>query len=103
MLLFSQWTETLDILEEYLQYRFGAKGKVYLRLDGQTNRIIRELDVRSFNALESPIFLYLVSTKAGGMGINLATADSVILYDSCFNPMVDLQAQVSEWVYACRA
>lgn len=98
VLLFSQWAETLDILEEYLKYRFGQKGQAYLRLDGQTNRILRELDVRTFNALESPVFLYLISTKAGGMGINLATADSVVLYDSCINPMVDLQAQVSSSV-----
>ena len=49
--------------------------------------------MRKFNAPGSEVFIYLISTKAGGMGINLATADSVVLYDSCFNPQVDLQAQ----------
>ncbi|KAK3260468.1 hypothetical protein CYMTET_30573 [Cymbomonas tetramitiformis] len=93
VLLFSQWTQTLDVLEEYCNFRFGRKNEVYLRLDGQTNRIARELDVRTFNAPGSTVFLYLVSTKAGGQGINLATADTVVLYDSCWNPQVDLQAQ----------
>ena len=93
VLLFSQWTETLDVLEEYCTYRFGRLGQAFLRLDGQTNRILREIDVRKFNAPGSEVFIYLISTKAGGVGINLATADSVVLYDSCFNPQVDLQAQ----------
>jgi hypothetical protein len=89
VLLFSQWTLTLDVLEEYLQYRTYQ----YLRLDGSTNRIDREIGMRRFNAVNSPIYVYLISTHAGGMGINLATADTVILYDSCGNPQVDLQAQ----------
>ncbi|KAK3286291.1 hypothetical protein CYMTET_6147 [Cymbomonas tetramitiformis] len=93
VLLFSQWTQTLDVLEEYVRHRFGLPSEVYLRLDGSTNRISRELDVRTFNAAGSRIFLYLISTKAGGQGINLATADTVVLYDSCWNPQVDLQAQ----------
>lgn len=80
VLLFSQYTETLDILEEYMNFRFGPKGVIYLRLDGQVNRVIRELDVRKFNAPGSKIFVYLISTRAGGQGINLATANSVILY-----------------------
>ncbi len=52
---------------------------------------MRELDVRQFNAPDSPHFLYLISTRAGGQGINLASADAVVLYDSCYNPQVDLQ------------
>eukprot|EP00854_Cymbomonas_tetramitiformis_P011849 gene11849-13991_t len=89
VLLFSQWTQTLDVLEEYVRHRFGLPSEVYLRLDGSTNRISRELDVRTFNAAGSRIFLYLISTKAGGQGINLATADTVVLYDSCWNPQVE--------------
>jgi hypothetical protein len=93
VLLFSQFTETMDVLEEYITFRFGPAEKAYLRLDGQTNRIIRELNTRHFNAPNSPIFIYLISTKAGGVGLNLATADSVVLYDSSWNPQADLQAQ----------
>lgn len=93
VLIFSQWTETLDILEEYVQFRFGAKGEAFYRLDGETNRLMRELDVRAFNRPDSRAFIYLISTNAGGMGINLATADTVVLYDSSWNPQVDLQAQ----------
>ncbi len=92
VLVFSQWTETLDVLQEYVSFRFGGLGKVFLRLDGQTNSIVREIDVRKFNR-DMSVFLYLISTKAGGMGINLATADSVVLFDSCWNPQVDLQAE----------
>jgi len=66
---------------------------VYFRLDGSTNRILRELNTRAFNHPDSTAFIYLISTRAGGMGINLATADSVILYDSSWNPQDDLQAQ----------
>jgi SNF2 family DNA or RNA helicase len=80
VLLFSQYTETLDVLEEYMTFRFGSKGAVFLRLDGQVNRVIREMDIRKFNAEGSKVFVYLISTRAGGQGINLATANSVILY-----------------------
>ena len=92
VLLFSQFTLTLDVLEEYCAAHHGDRGVGYLRLDGATGRIQREMDMRSFNASESKIFLYLISTRAGGQGINLATADTVVLYDTCWNPQVDLQA-----------
>ncbi len=93
VLLFSQFTLTLDVLEEYARTRWGAVGVVFFRLDGSTNRIDRELDMRMFNAAGSSAFVYLISTRAGGLGINLATADAVVLYDSSYNPHVDLQAQ----------
>ena len=93
VLLFSQFTLTLDVLAEYCAARFGPEGRGYLRLDGSTNRIKREMDVRMFNAEDSKIPIYLISTRAGGQGINLATADVVVLYDTCWNPQVDLQAQ----------
>lgn len=91
VLLFSQYTLALDVIEEYCGQKFGRAR--YLRLDGTTNRIDREMDVRSYNAAGSPVFIYLISTRAGGQGINLATADTVVLYDTCWNPQVDLQAE----------
>ena len=93
VLLFSQFTMTLDVLAEYCESRFGPEGRGFLRLDGSTNRIKREMDVRAFNAPNSRIPIYLISTRAGGQGINLASADVVVLYDTCWNPQVDLQAQ----------
>jgi SNF2 family DNA or RNA helicase len=65
VLLFSQFTETLDVLQEYVTFRFGPIGTAFLRLDGSTNRIMRELDVRTFNAKDSRVFIYLISTKVG--------------------------------------
>ena len=93
MLVFSQWTQTLDVLCEYCHARFGPEGQGYLRLDGSTNRIQREMDVRAFNAAQSKIPVYMISTTAGGQGINLASADVVCLYDTSWNPQRDLQAQ----------
>jgi SWI/SNF-related matrix-associated actin-dependent regulator of chromatin subfamily A member 5 len=87
-LIFSQFTSMLDILEDYCELR----GHTYCRLDGDTNRVKRRLDCRRFNAANSNLFIFLISTRAGGLGLNLATADTVILYDSDWNPQVDLQA-----------
>lgn len=84
VLLFSQFTSMLDILEEYCQMR----GHEYVRLDGSTNRVQRRLDMRRFNAPGSNLFVFLISTRAGGVGINLASADTVVLYDSDWNPQV---------------
>ena len=88
VVLFSQFTSTLDLLEELLLYR----GHKYCRLDGSTNRVQRTVDINAFNMLGSPRFVFLMSTRAGGLGINLQTADTVILYDSDWNPQVDIQA-----------
>merc|ERR1711988_1573024 len=88
VLIFSQFTSMLDILEEYCD----SRNHTYVRLDGETNRVQRRLDVRRYNAPNSPIFVFLMSTRAGGLGINLQTSDTVILYDSDWNPQVDLQA-----------
>jgi coenzyme F420-reducing hydrogenase delta subunit len=88
VLLFSQFTSMLDILEDYCELRDYA----FVRLDGETNRVKRRLDVRRFNAANSSLFIFLISTRAGGFGLNLASADTVILYDSDWNPQVDLQA-----------
>jgi hypothetical protein len=78
----------LDILEDYCEGRQYS----YVRLDGNTNRVQRRLDCRRYNEDGSKIFIFLISTRAGGLGLNLATADTVILYDSDWNPQVDLQA-----------
>ncbi|GLJ45800.1 hypothetical protein SUGI_0963830 [Cryptomeria japonica] len=89
VLIFSQMTRLLDILEDYCMFR----GYHYCRIDGNTNGEERDASIDSFNQEGSDKFIFLLSTRAGGLGINLATADVVILYDSDWNPQVDLQAQ----------
>ena len=64
----------------------------YCRLDGSTNRVQRQIDIKQFNQPGSPLSVFLCSTRAGGLGITLTSADTVVLYDSDFNPQVDLQA-----------
>ncbi|KAI8561580.1 hypothetical protein RHMOL_Rhmol04G0351200 [Rhododendron molle] len=89
VLIFSQMTRLLDILEDYLMYR----GYQYCRIDGNTGGEDRDASIDTFNKPGSEKFVFLLSTRAGGLGINLATADVVVLYDSDWNPQVDLQAQ----------
>ena len=88
VLLFSQFTTMLDILEDYLIYR----GYKYCRIDGETFIEDRESQIELFSKNKSEYFVFLLSTRAGGLGINLAAADTVILYDSDWNPQVDIQA-----------
>jgi SWI/SNF-related matrix-associated actin-dependent regulator of chromatin subfamily A member 5 len=89
VLIFSQMTRVLDILEDYMFLRQHR----YCRIDGNTPGEEREDQIDAFNADGSDIFCFLLSTRAGGLGINLATADTVVLYDSDWNPQMDLQAQ----------
>lgn len=89
VLLFTQMTRVLDILEDYLYMR----QYLYCRIDGNTSYEDREARIDAYNKENSDIFLFLLSTRAGGLGINLQTADVVILYDSDWNPQADLQAQ----------
>ncbi|KAF8392550.1 hypothetical protein HHK36_022895 [Tetracentron sinense] len=89
VLIFSQMTRLLDILEDYLVFR----GYQYCRIDGNTGGEDRDNYIEAFNEPGSEKFIFLLSTRAGGLGINLATADVVIIYDSDWNPQVDLQAQ----------
>ncbi|KAH7654970.1 Calcium/calmodulin-dependent protein kinase protein [Dioscorea alata] len=89
VLIFSQMTRLLDILEDYLMFR----GYLYCRIDGNTDGEDRDASIEAFNQPGSDKFIFLLSTRAGGLGINLASADVVILYDSDWNPQVDLQAQ----------
>ncbi|XP_015769544.1 PREDICTED: probable global transcription activator SNF2L1 [Acropora digitifera] len=88
VLIFSQMTRVLDILEDYCLW----KGFDYCRLDGQTPHEDRQAQINAFNMPDSSKFIFMLSTRAGGLGINLATANIVILYDSDWNPQVDLQA-----------
>jgi ATP-dependent helicase STH1/SNF2 len=89
VLMFSQFTTALDVLEMYFRYR-DIK---YLRLDGSTKAEERGELLAQFNAPDSPYFMFILSTRAGGLGLNLQTADTVILFDSDWNPQADLQAQ----------
>jgi len=89
VLIFSQMSRVLDILEDYMFYRKFE----YCRIDGSTSGEDREDAIERYNAPGSSVFTFLLSTRAGGLGINLATADTVILFDSDWNPQVDLQAQ----------
>lgn len=89
VLMFFQMTAIMDIMEDYLRYRSFE----YLRLDGTTKSDERSDLLREFNAPDSKYFMFLLSTRAGGLGLNLQTADTVIIYDSDWNPHQDLQAQ----------
>uniref|UniRef100_A0A1A8N9X4 Chromodomain-helicase-DNA-binding protein 1-like n=3 Tax=Nothobranchius TaxID=28779 RepID=A0A1A8N9X4_9TELE len=86
VLLFSQMTRMLDILQDYMEYR----GYSYERLDGSVRGEERNLAVKNFSSKD--MFVFLLSTKAGGVGLNLTAADTVIFVDSDFNPQNDLQA-----------
>ena len=79
----------LDILAEYLSLR----GFQFQRLDGSTKAELRQQAMDHFNAPASDDFCFLLSTRAGGLGINLATADTVVIFDSDWNPQNDVQAQ----------
>ncbi|KAI4870868.1 chromatin remodeling complex SWI/SNF, component SWI2 and related ATPase [Hypoxylon rubiginosum] len=89
VLMFFQMTAIMDIMEDFLRFR----GIQYLRLDGTTKSEDRSDLLKTFNAPDSPYFMFLLSTRAGGLGLNLQTADTVIIYDSDWNPHQDLQAQ----------
>ncbi|KAI8063603.1 SNF2 family N-terminal domain-containing protein [Gongronella butleri] len=88
VLLFSQMSRVLDILEDYCWW----KGYEYCRIDGQTSQDERVDAIDEYNKPGSEKFIFLLTTRAGGLGINLTTADIVILFDSDWNPQVDLQA-----------
>lgn len=89
VLIFTQMTRVLDIMEDFCRMRQYE----YCRIDGQTSFEDRESSIEEYNREGSSKFIFLLSTRAGGLGINLYTADIVILYDSDWNPQADLQAQ----------
>lgn len=88
VLIFSQMVKMLDILGDYMEFR----GYSYQRLDGTIAAASRRLAIDHFNAPDSSDFAFILSTRAGGLGINLMTADTVVLFDSDWNPQADLQA-----------
>ncbi|KAL1898162.1 putative DNA helicase ino80 [Sporothrix stenoceras] len=87
VLLYFQMTRMIDLMEEYLTYR----NYKYCRLDGSTKLEDRRDTVHDFQT-RPEIFVFLLSTRAGGLGINLTSADTVIFYDSDWNPTIDSQA-----------
>ena len=89
VLIFSQMVRMLDVLSDYLR----MKAWPFQRLDGSTSREMRQKAMDHFNAPGSQDFCCLLSTRAGGLGINLAAADAVVIFDSDWNPQNDLQAQ----------
>ena len=88
VLIFSQSVKMLDLLQNFVK----TEGYKWQRLDGSTTSVARHLAITAFNKPGSEDFVFLLSTRAGGLGINLATADTVIIYDSDWNPQNDLQA-----------
>jgi len=88
VLIFSQMTSMLDILQDYLNLR----GHNYCRIDGGVPHQERQTQITEFNTKDDVRF-FLLSTRAGGLGINLTAADTCIIFDSDWNPQVDLQAQ----------
>lgn len=114
VLVFSQMTRMIDILEDYCFWRgYNVCTRIYnnlvfylyilfiiitscisqyCRLDGNTPHEDRQRQINEYNEEDSKKFIFMLSTRAGGLGINLATADVVIIYDSDWNPQMDLQA-----------
>ncbi|KEF62875.1 uncharacterized protein A1O9_00848 [Exophiala aquamarina CBS 119918] len=88
VLMFSQFLDNLDIIEDFLD----GLGFQHRRIDGTINSMEKQKRIDEFNAPNSPFFAFLLSTRAGGVGINLATADTVIIMDPDFNPHQDIQA-----------
>ena len=88
VVVFSQFAHMVDILDDYCRLRAWP----FCRLTGATNRVQRVVNVRAFNEPSSPLFIFLMTTRAGGLGINLQTADTCVLYDSDWNPQADVQA-----------
>ena len=93
VLLFSQYTTMLDLLEAMMGAEYGGLGLKYVRLDGQTKQEHRQELIDEFQAADSDLFAFLLSTRAGGQGINLTAADTVILHDLDWNPQLDRQAE----------
>lgn len=88
VLIFSQFLDMLNIIEDFLD----GMQLAYQRLDGSMGSLEKQKRIDQFNAPDSPLFAFLLSTRAGGVGINLATADTVIILDPDWNPHQDLQA-----------
>ena len=96
-LIFTQMTKMLDVLEVFL----NLHGYTYLRLDGSTKPEQRQVLMQRFNS-NPKIFVFILSTRSGGVGMNLTGADTVIFYDSDWNPAMDAQVQPATPVQSCR-
>jgi chromodomain-helicase-DNA-binding protein 4 len=88
VLIFSQFLQNLDLVEDFL----SGLELPFQRLDGTIGSLEKQKRIDAFNAPGSELFAFLLSTRAGGVGINLATADTVIIMDPDFNPHQDIQA-----------
>ncbi|RMZ25249.1 hypothetical protein D0859_10697 [Hortaea werneckii] len=88
VLIFSQFLDMLDIVEDFME----GMGFAFQRLDGSMGALQKQKRIDEYNAPDSSLFAFLLSTRAGGVGINLATADTVIILDPDFNPHQDIQA-----------
>lgn len=88
VLIFSQFLDMLDMVEDFMD----GMTMPYQRLDGTIGALQKQKRIDEFNAPDSPLFAFLLSTRAGGVGINLASADTVIILDPDFNPHQDIQA-----------
>ncbi|CAI6326909.1 unnamed protein product [Periconia digitata] len=88
VLIFSQFLDMLSIIEDFMD----GMQMAYQRLDGTMGSLEKQKRIDQFNAPDSPLFAFLLSTRAGGVGINLATADTIIILDPDFNPHQDIQA-----------
>lgn len=89
ILIFSQMTQLMDILAKF----FNFKEISFLRLDGNTKGDDREKQIQLFNDVNREYKVFILSTRAGGLGLNLQAADTVIIFDSDWNPQMDIQAQ----------
>ena len=87
-ILFTQMSKMLDVMEEFI----NLHGYTYLRLDGTTSPEQRQILMTRYNT-NPKIFLFISSTRSGGVGVNLTGADTVVFYDSDWNPSMDAQAQ----------
>lgn len=93
VLLFSQTRKMLDILQRFM----AQEGHSYCRLDGTTSVKERQSLLDAFNREDSVIFVFLLTTRAGGIGVNLTGADRVLIFDPDWNPSTDLQARERSW------
>ncbi|KAJ3190862.1 hypothetical protein HK101_008292 [Irineochytrium annulatum] len=88
VLIFSQFKIALNILEDFLR----GEGHLFLRIDGESKMETRQGLLDAFNAPGSDYFVFLLTTRTGGVGINLTSADTIIMYDADWNPHQDIQA-----------
>lgn len=96
VLLFCQMTQLMTIMEDYL----GWRGFTYLRLDGTTKAEDRGDLLKKFNSPGSDFFIFLLSTRAGGLGLNLQAADTVVIFDSDWNPHQVIMFNINTYIEA---